>query len=230
VAKQPIRAIALLLTSTVSPAKLCKTHLQAIRANSTTITTVNDPIDPLPPRSEPAHTQHVGSISTAYGALRRRRSSQCPQQNSFGTTPGNPLQPDSSRELQQSICRLIVLSKAFNIPIDMMADELDDIARSFDIELHYRGSSFFLEEQCSPHRRHCFRSRIDRLVLADVWPQCRRHDTSRRRVSEPRMQLRGYLAWRSGYEKALTAWNHSLHPTQYPWEHAKWHKTFDHMA
>lgn len=23
---------------------------------------------------------------------------------------------------------------------------------------------------------------------------------------------------------------HSLHPTQYPWEHEKWHKTFDHAA
>jgi hypothetical protein len=30
---------------------------------------------------------NVGSISTAYGALRRRRDPQCHQQDSFGTTP-----------------------------------------------------------------------------------------------------------------------------------------------
>jgi ubiquinol-cytochrome c reductase cytochrome c1 subunit len=28
----------------------------------------------------------------------------------------------------------------------------------------------------------------------------------------------------------LTTWHHSLHPTKYPWEHAKWSKTFDHAA
>jgi hypothetical protein len=56
-------------------------------ANSTSITTANDPIDPLSPRPEPAHTQHVGSISTALGALRRRRDPQCHLQDSFGTIP-----------------------------------------------------------------------------------------------------------------------------------------------
>jgi len=26
------------------------------------------------------------------------------------------------------------------------------------------------------------------------------------------------------------AWDSRLHPTQYPWEHQKWNKTFDHQA
>lgn len=29
---------------------------------------------------------------------------------------------------------------------------------------------------------------------------------------------------------AMTPAEEGLHPTQYPWEHAKWHKTFDHQA
>jgi ubiquinol-cytochrome c reductase cytochrome c1 subunit len=28
----------------------------------------------------------------------------------------------------------------------------------------------------------------------------------------------------------LTIWPYSLHPTQYPWQHEKWNKTFDHAA
>lgn len=28
----------------------------------------------------------------------------------------------------------------------------------------------------------------------------------------------------------LTCTYSSLHPTQYPWEHLKWNKTFDHQA
>jgi hypothetical protein len=152
-------------------------------ANSTSITTVNDPIDPLSPRSEPAHTQHVGSISTAYGALRRRRDPQCHQQNSFGTTPARPRPADSSRELQQAVRGPMMGSRGVGTSIDSMADELDDVARGLDIELLCRGSCFFPEEQRPPHWRHRIRTRIDRLVLADVWPQCRRHDTGRGRVS-----------------------------------------------
>jgi hypothetical protein len=125
----------------------------------------------------PAHTQHVGSISTAYGALRRRRDPQCHQQNSFGTTPARPRPADSSRELQQAVRGPMMGSRGVGTSIDSMADELDDVARGLDIELFCRGSCFFPEEQRPPHRRHRIRTRIDRLVLADVWPQCRRHDT-----------------------------------------------------
>jgi hypothetical protein len=154
------------------------------RANSTTITTANEPIDPPPPRSEPAQIQHVGSISTAYGALSRRRSPQCLQQDSFGTTPAHPPPADSCRELRRCICGFIMIFGGFAVSIDMMADELDDTARGFDIELLCRGSCFFAPKQRPPHRRHRLRYRIDRVVLADVRPQRRCHDTRGRRVSD----------------------------------------------
>jgi len=40
----------------------------------------------------------------------------------------------------------------------------------------------------------------------------------------------GTNAWRRIAEWQLTFSYHSLHPTQYPWQHEKWHKTFDHGA
>jgi hypothetical protein len=79
---------------------------------------------------------------------------------------------ESSRELQQSIYRLIVLFGCRCLSIDTAADELDDLARSVN--------KLLCRESCvqrPTHRRHRLRPRIDRLVLADVWPQCRCHDT-----------------------------------------------------
>ena len=143
----------------------------------------NDPIDSRPPRSEPAHTQHVGSISTAHGALSRRRRSQCLEQDSFGTTPAHPPPADGSRELPHYISGLIVILGVSSVSSDIMADELDGTARGIDVELLYRGSCLFAKEQRPPHRRHRFRYRIDRMVLADVWPQRRCHDARGRRVS-----------------------------------------------
>jgi hypothetical protein len=73
-------------------------------ANCTSITTVHDPIDPLSPRSEPAPTQHVGSISTALGALRRRRDPQCHLQDSFGTTPARLARPTAPASYTGDFC------------------------------------------------------------------------------------------------------------------------------
>jgi hypothetical protein len=111
-----------------------------------------------------------------------------------------------------------------------MADELDDIARGLDIELLSRGRGLFPEEQRPAHWRHRVRARLDRLVLADVWPRCRRHDTGRGRVSgAPPAREEMDISVAVGNDQGLTP-PHSLHPTQYPWEHQKWHKTFDHAA
>jgi hypothetical protein len=84
--------------------------------------------------------------------------------------------------------------------IDSMADELDDVARGLDIELLSRGSGLFPEEQRPAHRRHRVRARLDRLVLADVWPRCRRHDTGRGRVS-------GAPPAREGMDISGGSWN-----------------------
>jgi hypothetical protein len=74
--------------------------------------------------------------------------------------------------------------------IDSMADELDDIARGLDIERSNR----FSEEQRPPHWRHRVCARLDRLVLADVWPRCRRRDHGRGRVSgAPPPAMDGHL-------------------------------------
>jgi hypothetical protein len=157
-------------------------------------TTARDPIEPPPPRSGPAHTQHVGSISTAYGALRRRRDPQCLQQDSFGTTPAHPPQPHGSREPQRCIAGVMRQSKGSGDAIDMVANGLNDTARGFDIELHHRGSRFLVQEQRSPHRRHRFRYRIDGVVLADVRAHRRCYDARGRGVSDATVRVwwRGY--------------------------------------
>jgi hypothetical protein len=170
-------------------------------ANCTSITTVHDPIDPLSPRSEPAPTQHVGSISTALGALRRRRDPQCHLQDSFGTTPARLARPTAPASYTGDFCSPCGRGGGAGPSIDSMADELDDIARGLDIERSNR----FSEEQRPPHWRHRVCARLDRLVLADVWPRCRRRDHGRGRVSgAPPPAMDGHLGELSGSEHGLT--------------------------
>jgi hypothetical protein len=69
-------------------------------------------------------TRHVGSLSSPIGPHRRRRDPQCLEQNRFGTKTARPRPADSSRELQQSICGLIVSPGRGRTPIGMLADEL----------------------------------------------------------------------------------------------------------
>lgn len=106
---RPITAAVLSLTWT------CQALQDSVSSRSgkspSIITTVDDPLTFPPPRSGPASHNHVGSISTAYRALGRRRGSQCCQQDSFGTTPGRPISAHSSLELPQPRPRPIRLAK-----------------------------------------------------------------------------------------------------------------------
>lgn len=63
-------------------------------------TTTSKPIPKLTTLTSPSTRSHhhVGSLGTAHGALGRRWSPQCHQQNSPGTTPGGPINTHSSRE------------------------------------------------------------------------------------------------------------------------------------
>lgn len=60
---------------------------------------------------------------------------------------------------------------------------------------------------------------VNILVLSPLWPECLRHDTSRRRV--------GSIA---NLRFSFLRHSYRLHPTKYPWEHEKWTKSFDHQA
>ena len=103
------------------------------RVTATTITTANDPLILSPPCSGPASHHHVGSISTAYGALGWRCGSQCCQQNSFGTTPGCPSHPTAPASFNNSICGIVASLGGSLDSIELMADALGDTALGLDV-------------------------------------------------------------------------------------------------
>jgi hypothetical protein len=106
-------------------------------------------------------------------------------------------------------------------PLNHLADPMRDTALRLDMLL-CRQRRLGLEEQRPARRSHALRRRLDGLVLAPLRTPRRCHDPRRRRVSAPQ------ITRPDGHE--LTTCLHSLHPTQYPWEHEKWAKTFDHGA
>jgi hypothetical protein len=99
-------------------------HFQ-IDCNCTTAITTAKPHRPAPFLALGLlATHHVGSLSSPIGPHRRRRDPQCLEQNRFGTKTAHPRPADSSRELQQSICVLVVSPGRGTPPIGTLADEL----------------------------------------------------------------------------------------------------------
>ncbi|KAF1360139.1 hypothetical protein EJ07DRAFT_155145 [Lizonia empirigonia] len=87
------------------------------------------------------------------------------------------------------------------LSIDTIADELGDTALRVHLYLR-RGSWLYLEEQRSPAGATIF------SIGSVAW----------------------YLHLYGGNADAMTPAEEGLHPTQYPWEHTKWNKTYDHQA
>jgi hypothetical protein len=115
------------------------------------------------------------------------------------------------------------------------------VARRLYLELDGRTGGFRMELHSHCYRCHRLRDRFLRVVLPSLRQRCLRHDSGRRRVSFEKTDWHPTECG-SGMESSIRdgcgtmsdvltgASPHRLHATQYPWEHEKWQKTFDHQA
>ncbi|EFQ92970.1 hypothetical protein PTT_09805 [Pyrenophora teres f. teres 0-1] len=172
------------------------------QASHTTITTADNPLIHSPNCSEPATNHHVGSLSTAYRTHRRRRGSQCHKQASFGTHPTGP-GPRIQRPRASSTSSLASLLYP-RFPSLQLNVWLTDwvIQRFASTSSSAEGAGSAWKNNALPAAATIF------AVGSTAWY----------------WQLYGRNA------DAMTPAEEGLHPTQYPWEHEKWHKTFDHGA
>jgi hypothetical protein len=93
-------------------------------------------------------------------------------------SPGLQCPPTASASRIDPIAGFAATRKTSPAAIECLADGLGDVALCLDGEL-CRGSWLRVEEQRPPRQRHHLRRRIDRLVLAPLWPPGRRHDARR---------------------------------------------------
>ena len=100
------------------------------------------------------------------------------------------------------------------------------------LQLHRRSSCLPIPIERGRSCSYSCSSWLNRMVLSSLRHKPIRYDTSRRGVSPSMLAISitqgdwaGLLAFGLGPTNFC-----SLHPTQYPWEHTQYLKTFDHQA